>query len=967
MGKSTYKSVDELPDLNSDKVHQYDDKTKTVKTYNSVDELPDLLKKKVGTLDFGKSSLASGNGLQAGELESTTPPGSDEIPTIEMYETKDGDAFRADDVFGLVNKKSQLKEAVIPRVSGSTGGAGVSFTADEESIKESQKIGEFLKSQGYDADELENDFKDIPENVFNIPAFNKKEILADYKENPQLYKRKIGTIKWQSKLLDGMKEAGASYAPIDDALQNIFDPQNDYANVRRNVQDVYKFIQQYGGDNKGEIIKNFTQDVSKAYAKGGDWLEQVKQDPNAAYLNDNQLIGLQFLQDTDPEKAKGFSQLLISPEVIAGADATVKSGWEEKSKRLEQIGLGIQQTAVQEDINQLVRKYKGGQEVSPEDAERMASLELKKEKLTNQSKEINVKYPTVQESEINSAITDLLGKNINTNAFFYPAAKLGQEVENTVEGTWSLISEPFRSEEGSKLHQLALVGEKNLSDRIFNIPGKEQTLQNYSTELSAKLKPLVDPIINNKDLSDQEKYKQLYNVLKQNPGEYARVPMKGSKVNINPASLWYGVSDLAATLVPFIAWETATGGGATAGYARKLWSQFVSAAATSFNNVYADAVKNDEPNPFAYALRVTAINSAAMAGAGTAGEIKKMLGTKTAIGELVNSMSDDAINALLNKSGTSAIKEFGKSVGKSFLQGAKTGAKFETIMSGAEVANTLLDGGEINPEEMAKKALVGTLNFSIMGGLTGAYRKINELEGGSLLKASENPADYLNEAQRQLAEKEITAEQYNQITQNIKDAATIGKRIEYIDNDGKPLSEKKKAQLLIEKIKEAKLKESIRGDVPEKFREKVEKEIEDLKKDQEKIYEPEQEDTRTEIEMPNEAASESNPTLRDVESTAKALEGVNVVQYLRDKTNALRDKEGNIPKEKMDEFKALRKASGSLYKYHKAKADGSNPELVKAVESLLSKEQPTSTTQSEIEAKKADIERRRPTSYIERF
>jgi hypothetical protein len=45
--------------------------------------------------------------------------------------------------------------------------------------------------------------------------------------------------------------------------------------------------------------------------------------------------------------------------------------------------------------------------------------------------------------------------------------------------------------------------------------------------------------------------------------------------------------------------------------------------------------------------------------------------------------------------------------------------------------------------------------------------------------------------------------------------------------------------------------------------------------------------------------------------------------------------------------------------YHKAKADGSNPELVKAVESLLSKEQPTSTTQSEIEAKKADIERRR--------
>jgi hypothetical protein len=42
--------------------------------------------------------------------------------------------------------------------------------------------------------------------------------------------------------------------------------------------------------------------------------------------------------------------------------------------------------------------------------------------------------------------------------------------------------------------------------------------------------------------------------------------------------------------------------------------------------------------------------------------------------------------------------------------------------------------------------------------------------------------------------------------------------------------------------------------------------------------------------------------------------------------------------------------------YHKAKADGSNTELVKAVESLLSKEQ---TPTEDIETKKADIERRR--------
>jgi len=66
-------------------------------------------------------------------------------------------------------------------------------------------------------------------------------------------------------------------------------------------------------------------------------------------------------------------------------------------------------------------------------------------------------------------------------------------------------------------------------------------------------------------------------------------------------------------------------------------------------------------------------------------------------------------------------------------------------------------------------------------------------------------------------------------------------------------------------------------------------------------------------EQPNVS---DNPTLRDVESTAKALEkGNGYANY---------SPEG-----------AKQKAEA----YHKAKLDGSNPELVKAVEQLLSKEQ----------------------------
>ena len=110
--------------------------------------------------------------------------------------------------------------------------------------------------------------------------------------------------------------------------------------------------------------------------------------------------------------------------------------------------------------------------------------------------------------------------------------------------------------------------------------------------------------------------------------------------------------------------------------------------------------------------------------------------------------------------------------------------------------------------------------------------------------------------------------------------------------------------------------------------------------------------------------SESNPVLRDVESTSKALAGIddkefsNLVELKQpnltkaeNETNALdlsfneHNKRINDANEKYKEERDLTVAEA----YHKAKGDGTNPELVKAVESILSKEQPTSTTKPTVE------------------
>ena len=103
------------------------------------------------------------------------------------------------------------------------------------------------------------------------------------------------------------------------------------------------------------------------------------------------------------------------------------------------------------------------------------------------------------------------------------------------------------------------------------------------------------------------------------------------------------------------------------------------------------------------------------------------------------------------------------------------------------------------------------------------------------------------------------------------------------------------------------------------------------------------------IEPQQPTISETNPALRDVESTAKALDGSSlkgivfadkngvekiVVQDNKGGGFLIKNNDGKPQNPTMGNHKDISEA------YHKAKANGSNPELVAAVENLLSKTQP---------------------------
>ncbi len=825
----------------------------------------DLKKKLHGSVDLEKSSLTA----LPSEVQS---PSESVIPTVDLGQarpednTPEGNRPASDNPIDLALYSNELKNKTKKEIMYGDRHKSEMDVPDTESVNYSKTIEDELKAKGFDTNKIYEKFKDVPPELYNLPTFSKDELAQELKDNPQKLERRLATGKWQlgfkASLNDELNKGNLTPELHDNIWHSILSIQNnsdvgDYDQKRKGIQEEYNLLMKYGGDNRDKLLKNLAIDRAKTYGESFNtgFSESAKKDPNSQYLDNDQLLAMQYLQDTDPETAQGYSNALIDPKKIEG-NPDAKAGWEDKMLRLKQIGVGLQQSHIQEEINDLQKIAQQNGRLTPEQQKKGEDLTLKQEELNQQLSESNTKYWTPNYYNRDAAVQELLGQK-NTG-ITHLLNQTGGAIINTFEGIGDLATEPFRGDESSKIHQLEAAGESMGSENLNYVTQKNAALQNFELKLSPTLQTQVDSIKNDDKLDDQQKYDKTYNLLRDNPSDWGRVPIKGGKVNISPSSLFYSVSGLASQLVPFMALEAATGGGATAGLGRKLLSSFTAAAATSFHDEYANAVREGVANPFSHALRVTAINSAALAGAQTPDAIRSMLGTKTAIGEMVSKMTNDEIEAMM-KAKPTALKSFSKAIGKSFGESTKAGAKITAFTTGGQIANELISGKEIDPEQLAKSALVSTLTFSLaggLGGLKGKYDKVSNLQSDALIKASQQPELHIEAANEQLKNGAINPEQFNQIKTNIEKAADISKKVSFVDNKGEPLSNKNAAKLLLLKMQESDIKETIKGDVPEKLKEKGDEKLAELKTEMEDVYKNKEEAVDTKLSKPIEGLDE---------------------------------------------------------------------------------------------------------------
>lgn len=780
------------------------------KLYNGLKEDGDYTKSKddfqVQYFAEVKKKEPTPSGVSVGKLLSQDV----EIPIVSLENTEGKNPIDlAQDYQSLKNKQKFPSEEEMGRSMGMA-----QPVPDEQGQKQAANLKDYLQNNhGIDPEDLYQETKRLQPNDFGRVGFSKEELLKDREENPQLYQRKIGRLNWERDLTDKLSQDlidnridKDTFDRLHSNIQTLAENSNqgDYSNQREAVKSVSQIIQQFGGENKDQMLKDFAVEVGKVYGNSynNKFTEATKDNPENKYLdNDFEKLGLQYIQDVDPEKAAQYDKLKIDPKTYKDNYDAVQ-GANHLHQTLAETGIALQENSVNEELNSLskIADQNGGlDEIQLAKAKQLQEKQLW---LQAEKFDLDKKYPERKGNKVNDAVQEILGQDLSWSK--YAGLKTGSAINNTLEGIWEGVTSPFMSDASNTIRELAIMG----SEPDFHLTDKNKSLQTDKLIINPELQPQIDAIKNDKTLTPEQKKGRMFDLLYHNTDKFGRVPISGGKFNISPSSILYGLTDLGATLVPFLTMEAVTGGGATASAGRKFLSTFTAAAATSFHEEYAAAIKEGVPQSEAYkrAMGMTAITSLAMAGAGTPQALREMAGTKTSAGKIISQMSDAELkkgleDATKNKTMT-ALRNRLKATPQMAKEGLKTGLKFEGLMTAANEAKHQIYNTDIDREHNFKQSILNVANFGIIGTGLGhiGYEAPTDLQKSGLLKMGEKPDDFHFTLQEMKKDGGITQSEFDHRTELIDKAKEAYKTIPKANDKGIPLSETEKGEYLYNSV-----------------------------------------------------------------------------------------------------------------------------------------------------------------------
>ena len=759
----------------------------------------------------------------------------------------------------LVNQLNQAKAKTISTLDPlSVTGTSSIESPDPEAQKQADQISETLKSQGYDPDKLTKLFGDIPQDWYNTPGFSKEDLLKGLKENTEGTERDIAAKKYQNQLLGvlGQKQSAnpnQDLSPVKDIILNSGKAIN-YGDKRNDNSYLATLIRgsNLSQDDKDKATANLATDKSFSYGQAAAIPNMFQADPLSKTIDPNQIAAYHYIQDIFPEKADGYKAAFLDPKDIKD-NPQAKLGQEEKLTALERIGINLKANAAKEQLAPIQTEYNKYVDLSkqrnltPDELSKANDLDGQRKKfydIINQGKDednsLMVKYPDAGYYDANQFAQELLGQK---HGFLsHVALTAGAATDNTIQGTINMIKSPFLSQKQDYINQMSVLGNEKENQQSTYLTQDNQTSQSFQPQVNDELQAKIDTVKNNKLLPDDEKLQQVTGLLMNNPEKWQRSPIEGGKSNIGLKSLAYGVSDMAANLLPFIATDGILGKTGLGHFK----SMLASATATSFQQTYADAIDKGIANPLQYAARVTGINAFALAGADVPGAIRDLAGAQnTAIGDMISKLSDkDILSALRSEpKAISAIRKtfnLGKNVAEGVKGSAIMNAKLTGLTTAGQITNSLIDNkpGDIADQikQVPLEFLKGTIAFSVPWVFGKFKNSENDITKSVLFDAGKDPDSYLYSLDQKLKDGTVSPADGAQIKSNIENAAQVFKKVPFVDGKGNPLSDKGRRDLMFLKMQENDLENHISKDLPEPLQLKMQERLADSRYEINKIY-----------------------------------------------------------------------------------------------------------------------------------
>jgi hypothetical protein len=731
---------------------------------------------------------------------------------------------------------------------------------DENDINISKEIDKYLEESGYSKDFV-NQVSRIPESYRESTGYTDQELADLYKNDKNEFNKRTSEVLFREELASGMNDIKASIIRNNNLTQEQKDAQLSKIQDEEFLQNQEAMSTGGGLKNKqyfvgqtAKRIKEFIADPEKkrkaledlaTYAADDfgslEDLEDKKKNPISPNINEEQSVALNYLEQIDPDKAAFYRKYLdVDKNKLKEFEF---KGYQQVFKELDEIGLNLVINSAQNEIKPLVdlAKQQGGQ-LDPSDYEKYNKLLETINLSSTRLAKINQIYPDAKDIDIESIAQDLVGGR--TSGLGIAGNKLMYGLAKTGKGIFDIAATPFRTQQENDNAALEALGIENYIAPTTTPTSKNSLLARGEAKLTPELESQRQAIEKDKSLSQDEKVDKMIELLERNPDKWTR-PSEETSWNVGVNSIASSLLNFTADIAPFIALETLTGGGATSasasGVIKSFGKMFANVAVTSYSDELARQLKEKNPNPELAAYGNILVNTLAYKLAGVGDMVKGVrMGAKEIGGltEKVISKLDDATILTALKKPNPTLKSFfsdlGKTTGAAAQKGFKSGAAFETVIGSKEA----LEGEKVDAE-FIKRRVVGLLNFTLFNVATKSILgapKIDKQSKEALFLAATNKDEVLYQAEKSLANKEITESEYNQIKGNVEAAYKVLERVPMVNGKGEQLSIKEATELMYLKIQEQFIEDKIRKDLPPEVQKKITKELADVQDKIDKVY-----------------------------------------------------------------------------------------------------------------------------------